>query len=129
MEAVRTELSDTTHCFVPLAGAQPAEDGVMTPYDERSVRDAPQVEALEDLPDDQALALYEHYGVPYDAPVEQGAAVVDPALTATDPGTQSEQDMLIATGRDPYPAPVVVEREVVVHEVPDAPQPGRRRVA
>jgi hypothetical protein len=113
--AVRTDLSDTMHTFVPLAGAVPTEDGVMTGYDESIVAGAPQVAAHEDLPDDDALALYLHYGVRYDAPAEDGIAVVDPALTATDPGTQSEQDMLIATGRDPY-APEVVEREVAVRE-------------
>ncbi len=107
--AVRTDLSDTKHSFVPLAGAVPTSEGVMTPYDERSIRDAPQVTALEDLPDDEALALYLHYGVAYDTPAEHGIAIVDPALTVTDPGTQSQEDMLIATGRDPYP-PTVVER-------------------
>ncbi|MDX6678888.1 MAG: hypothetical protein QOE31_2940, partial [Solirubrobacteraceae bacterium] len=117
--AIRTHLSDSTHTFVPQAGAVPTEDGVVTPYDAAIVFSAPQVEAHEDLPDDQTLALYLHYGVAYDAPAEQGIAVVDPALTATDPGTQSEHDMLIATGRlDPYAAPVVVEREVVVNDVP-----------
>lgn len=127
--AVRLDPSDTKHSFVPLAGAVATQDGVVTPYDPQTVLESPQVEAHEDLPDDQALTLYTHYGVAYDAPPEQGIALVDPALTATDPGTRSEQDMLIATGRNPYPEPVVVEREVVVREVPVAPEPRQRRVA
>lgn len=92
------------HCFVPLADATPTEDAVMTPYAKSQIDDAPAIVADEDLPDDQVLALYGYYGLPYDQPDAGVHDVVtpDPALAATDPGTQFENDMRIATGQATY---------------------------
>jgi hypothetical protein len=110
---------DGGHSFVPLADAAPTEDAVMTPYAKSQIDDAPTLAADEDLPDDRVLALYGHYGLPYESP-DPGVGEVaapDPALAATDPGTQSEQDMRIATGQATYAEPVTGD---VVYEVPAA---------
>ena len=107
---------DGRHSFVPLADAAPTEDAVMTPYAKRQIDDAPTLAADEDLPDDRVLALYGYYGLPYESP-ERGVDEVvapDPALAATDPGTQSEEDMRIATGQATYAG----EPNVVAYRTP-----------
>jgi len=95
---------DGRHSFVPLADAAPTEDAVVTPYAKSQIDDAPSIVADADLPDDRVLALYGYYGLPYEAPDAGVDDVVapDPALAATDPGTQSQEDMAIATGHSVY---------------------------
>lgn len=113
--AVDTDAPGTGHSFVPLANAAPVEDAVRTPYEERQIAGGPRIEAFEDLPEDEVAELYRYYGLAYESPVAEvrDVVVLDPALAATDPRTQAEDDMLVATGRASYVEPVGVERELV----------------
>lgn len=102
--AVKSGLLGTKHSFVPLAGATPADDAVVTPYDKSQVDDAPKIAPDEDLADEQVVELYAYYDLPYDddAPMDSDSAAAQPDvnLMATDPGTQSEHDMRVATAQD-----------------------------
>lgn len=73
--AVKTGLLGSRHTFVPLDGATPTEDAIMTPYDKDLIDEAPRVAPDEDLPDQAAYELYAHYGLPYDAPADSEHAV------------------------------------------------------
>ncbi len=100
--AVKNGVFHNKHSFVPLAGATPTDYAVMTPYDKSQVDDAPKIAPNEDLPDEQVAELYAYYGLDYDAPIDSDPASAQPDvnLMATDPGTQSEHDMLMATARN-----------------------------
>ena len=120
--AVKTGLFGNKHHFVPLAGAAPVDEVVRTPYDKRQVDDVPKIDPDEDLRDDQVVELYRYYGLSYDAPaagdrdiLERDHDVVEPDRDIVDrdlaepgvvppaaaPGTQAQDDMLVATGHAP----------------------------
>jgi uncharacterized protein (TIGR02271 family) len=52
--------------FVPLAGASPDGENVRVDVTKDQVKDAPGVEADDELSVDDERMLFEHYGVPYD---------------------------------------------------------------
>lgn len=110
---VATGMSEAGHSFVPLAGATPVDDVVQTPYTITEIGDAPEIESFEDLRSNELRELYAHYDVPWDdAPqrevAEREVIVHETVLPRTDNETQAQDDMLVATGHDPY-APVVVQ--------------------
>jgi uncharacterized protein (TIGR02271 family) len=51
--------------FVPLAHAQAKGDSVEVPYDKDQVKDAPNVQAEDQLSQDDEAELYRHYGLDY----------------------------------------------------------------
>ena len=53
--------------FVPLTGARRIPGGIMTTYDRRLIAAAPRITDDDDLAEEQAHALYRHYGLAYDA--------------------------------------------------------------
>lgn len=57
--------------FIPLRGATPGGDEVSVPVTKDEVKDAPQVEADEDLSPEEEDALYRHYGM--ERPKRRGA--------------------------------------------------------
>lgn len=58
------------HTFVPLAHARRTPAGIRTHYDRRQIESAPRIDPADDLPEQRLHALYDHYGLPYDALVE-----------------------------------------------------------
>jgi uncharacterized protein (TIGR02271 family) len=66
---VHTGLLGTKRSFVPLAGARPQGEDVQVPISKDQVKDAPNVEPDGELSEQDEVALFEHYGVPY---TEQG---------------------------------------------------------
>ena len=55
----------TKSSFVPLAGATPQQDELRVAYDKAQVKDAPGVDPVGELTQDQEAALYGHYGLDY----------------------------------------------------------------
>jgi len=100
--AVKTGLWGSERSFVPLADATPVGDAVRTPYVKSQIDDAPRLAAEEDLPDDQVVELYRYYGLDYDVPVDGDVDIAgsNDRVPAIAPGTQGEQDMLVATGHE-----------------------------
>jgi len=112
--AVKSGLLGHRHSFVPLAGAMVTGDAITTPYDKAQVADAPKVDTDEDLHDDEVVELYGHYGLSYEPGATAGddvtmeREIVPPAAA---PGTQAEDDMLIATGHEPEVGPMPAHHE------------------
>jgi hypothetical protein len=99
--AVKTGLFGNRHNFVPLAGAAIACDAITTQYDKAEIDGAPKIDADEDLREEAVIELHGYYGLPYAvAPAGDQEVVVEREiiLPLTDPDTQAQDDMLIATG-------------------------------
>jgi sporulation protein YlmC with PRC-barrel domain len=61
--AVKTGLFGTKHSFVPIVQAEPtAEDQIRVPFQKEQVKEAPKVEADDELSPDEERQLWEHYG-------------------------------------------------------------------
>lgn len=113
--AIKTGLFGNKHHFVPLGGATPTDEAVMTPYDKRQVDDAPNLDPDEDLADEQVVELYRYYGLAYDQPAcgDQVVVETDPVLTAPAPRTQAEVDMPVDTGQmEPGAGYAASDREI-----------------
>jgi sporulation protein YlmC with PRC-barrel domain len=63
--AVTTGLFGRKQTFVPLSGAQLADDDVQVPFDQEQVKNAPSVDPEDALSQDEEERLYEHYGMGY----------------------------------------------------------------
>jgi uncharacterized protein (TIGR02271 family) len=59
---VNTGLFGTKTSFVPISGAEPADDQVRLAYTKDQIKDAPSVDADGELSRDQERVLYDHYG-------------------------------------------------------------------
>jgi len=62
---VHTGMFGMKKSFVPLRGASPTGEDVKVPVSKEQVKDAPQVEADQELSEEEERRLFEHYGVPY----------------------------------------------------------------
>ena len=62
---VNTGLFGTRKTFVPIHSASPAGEDLKVPLSKAQVKDAPRVEADQELSEDEERRLFEHYGVPY----------------------------------------------------------------
>ncbi len=85
--SVRTGLFGMRESIVPLTQAASGPDGLVVPYDEQQIKDAPNFDADHALSQEEERALYTHYGFSYseaDSPT---------GLPATDGGTASGRDV------------------------------------
>jgi uncharacterized protein (TIGR02271 family) len=62
---VTTGLFGTKKTFVPIASAKPSGEDLMVPVTKDQVKDAPRVDADQELSEQEEQMLFEHYGVPY----------------------------------------------------------------
>jgi uncharacterized protein (TIGR02271 family) len=62
---VRTGLFGSRSSFVPIADAGLGEGGVRVPYEKSLVKDAPNIDADQQLSPDEEATLYRHYGREY----------------------------------------------------------------
>lgn len=76
---VHTGLFGTKKHFVPLAGAAPAGEDVRVTVDKDSVKDAPSIDAGQELSEAEERTLYEHYSLSY---TEEGSTTARDAGTA-----------------------------------------------
>jgi uncharacterized protein (TIGR02271 family) len=63
--SVHTGLLGTKRSLVPLAGASPEGEDLRVPVTKQLVKDAPKVEPDGELSEDEEIALFEHYHIPY----------------------------------------------------------------
>ena len=107
--SVATGLFGRRVSFVPLAGAEPTEEGIRVPYDEETVKGSPNAESDDDeLGEDHGARLYEHYGLMYGARREEPAVAEAPAAqpavghdvsgpTTDSAMTRSEEELRVGT--------------------------------
>ena len=62
---VNTGMFGTKSTFIPLQGANAAEDGVQVPFEKARVKDAPGVEPNAQLSREEEAELYSYYGLDY----------------------------------------------------------------
>lgn len=62
---VNTGLFGTKKTFVPIRGASPDGEDVRVPVSKEQVKDAPRIDADQELSEEEERVLFEHYGVPY----------------------------------------------------------------
>ena len=62
---VNTGLFGTKKTFVPIRSASPAGEDVKVPVSKEQVKDAPRLDADQELSESEERELFDHYGVPY----------------------------------------------------------------
>jgi uncharacterized protein (TIGR02271 family) len=62
---VNTGLFGTKKTFVPITGANPNGEDLTVPVSKQQVKDAPRIDADQELSEDEERRLFEHYEVPY----------------------------------------------------------------
>jgi uncharacterized protein (TIGR02271 family) len=107
---VNTGLFGTKSTFVPLAGASSSGKDIRVDVDKDRVKDAPQVDADQELSQEEEATLFRHYGVPYD---EGGTVTAQGSPSGTrgqgrrkgaresgdDAMTRSEEELRVGTGQ------------------------------
>lgn len=125
---VNTGLFGTSESFVPLANARAEGDRVEIGYPKDLVKDAPRIDADQELSEDQETTLYRHYGIPKQrtGTESEEAATRPPGAvghdmsgpTTDDAMTRSEEHLRVGTegreaGRARLRKYVVTEQEQV----------------
>src|SRR5215217_5784473 len=62
---VKTGLFGSKSTFVPLSGAQPEDDTLRVRYEKAQIKDAPKIDADQQLSQSEERELYQHYGMGY----------------------------------------------------------------
>ena len=62
---VNTGLFGTKKTFVPIRSASPAGEDLKVPVSKEQVKDAPRMDADQELSESEERQLFDHYGVPY----------------------------------------------------------------
>jgi uncharacterized protein (TIGR02271 family) len=96
---VNTGLFGTKKTFVPIKGARPIGEDTEVSVTKDQVKDAPRVEADQELSEQEERQLFEHYGVPYttegsttaQASPRAGGGTGDEAMT------RSEEELRVGT--------------------------------
>jgi uncharacterized protein (TIGR02271 family) len=105
---VNTGLFGTKKTFVPIRGASPSGENLRVPVTKDLVKDAPRVEADQEMSEQEERALFEHYGVPYTtegSTTAQGAPGTagngaDVSGPSTDEAmTRSEEELRVGTAQ------------------------------
>ncbi len=104
---VNTGLFGTKKTFVPIKGASPTGEDLRVAVTKAQVKEAPSIDADEELSEAEERRLFEHYGVPYTtegsttaqgAPQGGGQAGRDTGRGAGDEAmTRSEEELRVGT--------------------------------
>jgi uncharacterized protein (TIGR02271 family) len=62
---VKTGLFGSKSTFVPLSGASPQDDTLRVQYEKDQIKDAPKIDADQQLSQSEERELYQHYGMGY----------------------------------------------------------------
>ncbi|MGI8571663.1 MAG: DUF2382 domain-containing protein [Solirubrobacteraceae bacterium] len=62
---VNTGLFGTKKTFVPIRGASPTGEDLQVPISKEQVKEAPRIDADQELSEQEERRLFEHYGIPY----------------------------------------------------------------
>src|SRR5215218_4977698 len=128
---VKTGLFGSKSTFVPLSGAQPEDDTLRVRYEKAQIKDAPKIDADQQLSQSEERELYQHYGLGYsgsgqdvDATSQRDPVGEDVSGPETDNAmTRSEEELRVdktprERGRVRLKKYVVTdeEHEVTLHE-------------
>jgi uncharacterized protein (TIGR02271 family) len=128
---VNTGLFGTKKTFVPIRGATPTGEDVRVPLTKDQVKDAPRIDADQELSEGEERRLFEHYGVPYTtagSTTAQGSPDAAPGQAGGDEAmTRSEEELRVGkaqreTGR------VRLRKYVVTEEVQQTVPVQREKV-
>ena len=95
---IHTGLLGTKKSFVPLRGASPSGEDVRVAVDKQAVKDAPGLDADQELSEAEERRLFEHYGVPY---ASEGSATARGMPGASTAAGQREGDDVVERGATP----------------------------
>ncbi len=90
---VNTGLFGTKKTFVPIRGARPDGEELRVPVSKEQVKDAPRIDADQELSEEEERVLFEHYGVPY---TDEGSTTATGAPTGA--GSAGETGYARETG-------------------------------
>jgi hypothetical protein len=100
---VNTALFGARETFVPLLHATEISDGLKVPYEKDHIRDAPRVDALDELTPDEEATLLAHYGIEYrpaGEPAPEDPGLAEPGATPAD----ADAEATAAPAAEPPPA-------------------------
>ncbi len=75
--AVKTGMFGSSVTLVPIRGASSSGDEIRVPYDKALIKDAPSIDADEEISADETRRLYEHYSLHYDGTRADAGAGAD----------------------------------------------------
>lgn len=109
---VQTGMFGTQESFVPLVGAQIAEEDLRVPFTKSLIKDSPRFESGGHLSPDEETQLYRHYGVQPTVPEPRGEAAEERRTAEAGPaaGTVPRGQEEAAVTRSEEQARVGVER-------------------
>jgi hypothetical protein len=101
---VNTALFGARETFVPLLHATEIGDGLKVPYEKGHIKDAPHVDALDELTPDEEATLLAHYGIEYrpagePAPADPGLA--EPGATRAETDAEADAGTASTAGEPP----------------------------
>jgi len=101
---VNTGLFGTKKTFVPIKGASPTGEDVRIAVTKDKVKDAPHIDADQELSEQEERHLFEHYGVPYTTEGSTTAQGAPRGETGRGGGeddamTRSEEELRVGTAR------------------------------
>lgn len=99
---VKTGLFGTKSTFVPLSGAEPDGDGIRVAHEKSRIKDAPRIDADQELSEQQEQELYSFYGLDYGAgdATSDGPVGEDLSGPETDNAmTRSEEELRVGTAQ------------------------------
>ncbi len=112
---VNTGLFGTKKTFVPIRGAKPTGEDVQVSITNEQVKDAPRIDADQELSEEEERRLFQHYGVPYTTEGSTTAEGAPRESTRTESGdgthrgdrtdggddamTRSEEELRVGTAR------------------------------
>ena len=106
---VNTGLFGTKKTFVPIRSASPAGEDLKVPVSKEQVKDAPRIDADQELSESEERQLFDHYGVPYttegsttaagSAHLSQARSLATghAARTSDEAMTRSEEELRVGT--------------------------------
>jgi len=97
--AVNTGLFGLRHSFVPLLGAERADDDIRVPFAKDRVKDAPNVDPDEQLSPEEEDRLFDHYGIAERDEPDAGGARGDAVDRGETAGRGGEVDRGETAGR------------------------------
>jgi uncharacterized protein (TIGR02271 family) len=86
---VKTGMFGSRSTFVPLADAQPGDDGLRVAFEKDVVKDAPSIEADQQLSPQEEAELYRHYGFDYGEASTGNGHAGGPGEDTSGPNTDS----------------------------------------
>jgi uncharacterized protein (TIGR02271 family) len=105
---VNTGLFGTKKTFVPIRSASPAGEDLTVPLSKEQVKDAPRIDADQELSESEERQLFDHYGLPY---TTEGSTTATGSRTSPEHGvghdtsgpdsdeamTRSEEELRVGT--------------------------------